>query len=285
MSTHPTDSATPHPTDATTREARERQAWDHDDLWEKCAVWVYRVIHVLEGTNTQHGERMFDDLLAAFATGASVLDVGCGQGRGTGELLKAQPARLLGIDISTKMIAEAQALVTDDRVEFRVQSTAQPLAERFDLIAGRSILHHVDYRELLARAYRDNLLPGGHMLFMEPMGHPLAVAFHRLVRSAHSPDERPLRRSDVAWLQRQFPEVAVHGINLLSFPAGIFSTFLFSSADNRLMRVADRLDRRALEVAPWLAAYARLAIIVIDKPLTSSRPSPPLHESGLSASS
>jgi 2-polyprenyl-3-methyl-5-hydroxy-6-metoxy-1,4-benzoquinol methylase len=249
------------------REAREQRAWDDDGVWERCTAWSVRVVHVLEGANTRWGERRFEQLIAAAAPGARILDVGCGQGYGTDRLLEQRPLRVLGIDLSREMIATArERLGGDERVEFRRQSTEEPLPERFDLIVGRAILHHVDFREFLARAYRDNLRAGGRMLFMEPMGHPFGVAFHRLVRSAHSPDERPLRRADVSWMRREFPRVGLEGINLLSFPAGIVSTFVFGSAENALMRGADRLDRGALERAPWLAAYARQAIIVIDKP-------------------
>jgi 2-polyprenyl-3-methyl-5-hydroxy-6-metoxy-1,4-benzoquinol methylase len=260
------------PAGVTTRDAHEQKAWDEDEVFERCDAWVKRVIHVLESPNTQHGERVFEEMIAAVAPGARVLDVGCGSGEGANTLLAHQPAQITSIDISERMIATARAHVSDQRVEFRVQSTTQPLTERFDLITGRAILHHIDFREFISRTYRDNLLPGGRLLFMEPMGHPFAVAFHRLVRSAHSPDERVLRRSDIAWLKREFPNVSIHGINLLSFPAGILSSFLFRYADNRLMRGADRLDRGALELAPWLSAYSRQAAIVIDKPPRSPGP-------------
>jgi 2-polyprenyl-3-methyl-5-hydroxy-6-metoxy-1,4-benzoquinol methylase len=255
-------------TSATLREQREQKAWNEDRVWERCNAWTSRVIHVLRGPNTRRGEERCEAIIAAAAHDARVLDVGCGRGESTLELLRYGPAHVLGIDISSEMIAVARdGAESVDRVDFRVQSVQAPLAERFDLIVGRAILHHIDFRELLPRAYEHNLLPGGHMVFVEPMSHPLAIAFHKLVRSAHTPDERPLGRSDVAWLHDEFPEVRLHGINLLSFPAGVVSTFLFTSAENCLMRASDALDRRLLAIAPWLSTYARQAIIVIDKPI------------------
>jgi SAM-dependent methyltransferase len=256
-----------HPATMTAREAHEAQAWDDDGgVHERCTAWVQRVIHVIDCPNTQHGERVYEELVATAGRGQQVLEIGCGDGEGTRTLLKYQPAHVLSLDISQRMIEIARGKVVDDRVEFSARSATQPLAERFNLIVGRAILHHLDYREFLARAYRDNLRPGGRMVFMEPMSHPFAIAFHRLVPSAHSPDERLLRPSDVAWMRRAFPWVALHGINLTSFPAGIVSSFLFASADNALTRAADRLDRRALARARGLATYSRLATIVIDKP-------------------
>jgi 2-polyprenyl-3-methyl-5-hydroxy-6-metoxy-1,4-benzoquinol methylase len=257
---------TTNPTAAVTREERERKAWNDDRVFERCDAWVHRVIHVLEGANTLEGEERFTRMIAAGARGASILDVGCGVGGVTVDLLRHEPAHILAIDISSEMIDVARASTSDERLEFRVQSTSEPLAERFDLVTGRAILHHIDFRELLARLYRDNLRPGGRMLFMEPMWHPLAAAFHRLVRSAHSPDERLVARADVAWLHAQFPQVELYGINLLSFPAGVLSSLLFSSADNRLMRAAGRLDGWMLERSASLVTYSRQAIIAIDKP-------------------
>jgi SAM-dependent methyltransferase len=254
-------------TNEAARGERERRAYDEDGVFESSAAWMQRVIHVFEGPNTRRGEALFTAALAEAARGVRVLDVGCGRGASTLGLLEAKPSYVLGIDVSTREIALAREAAKGlDRVDFRLQSAHEPIADRFDLIVGRSILHHIDFREFLRRAFDDNLLAGGRMIFMEPMGHPLVLAFHRLVRSAHTPDERPLRRADVAWLRRQFPKVTVYGINLLSFPAGIVSTFCCFSADNRLMRAADRADRRMLRAAPWLAAHARQAIIVIDKP-------------------
>jgi hypothetical protein len=103
------------------------------------------------------------------------------------------------------------------------------------------------------------------MVFMEPMSHPMTIAFHRLVRSAHTPGEYPLNLSDVHWLEQAFPRCAVHPINFLSFPAGVLSSYLFRSPDNALTRATDAIDRR-LERREWLRGYARQAIIVIEKP-------------------
>jgi hypothetical protein len=109
------------------------------------------------------------------------------------------------------------------------------------------------------------------MVFMEPMSHPMTIAFHRLVRSAHTPGEYPLNRSDVRWLEQTFPHCAVHPINFLSFPAGALSSFVFRSPDNALTRASDAIDRR-LERRGSLRGYARQAIIVVEKPSSAGDP-------------
>jgi 2-polyprenyl-3-methyl-5-hydroxy-6-metoxy-1,4-benzoquinol methylase len=253
------------PADA--RAERERRAYDEDRVFERSTAWMQRVIHVLEGANTLLGESVFRAAARDAARDADVLDVGCGRGATALALLEYGPRHVLGIDVSTREIDIArQAARGSDRLEFRVQSAQDRIEGRFGLIIGRSVLHHIDFDVFLRRAYAENLLAGGRMIFMEPMGHPLVIAFHRFVRSAHTADERPLRARDLARLRGAFPLLRVHGVNLVSFPAGIVSSFCFATADNRLMRAADRVDRRILHLAPRLAAYARQGIIVIDKP-------------------
>jgi hypothetical protein len=84
------------------------------------------------------------------------------------------------------------------------------------------------------------------------------------VRSAHTPDEWPITPADAAWLRRRF-DARIIPINLLSFPAGVVSSLVLSSPENRLMRMADALDRR-LERNGRLSARGRQGIIVIDRP-------------------
>ncbi|NJL52516.1 MAG: hypothetical protein HC930_10405 [Hydrococcus sp. SU_1_0] len=58
------------------------------------------------------------------------------------------------------------------------------------MIFGRAILHHLDYQEVLGRLYRDNLNPGGVMIFMEPLGSNLLLRLYwQLAKEAHTPDE------------------------------------------------------------------------------------------------
>jgi len=46
----------------------------------------------------------------------------------------------------------------------------EPIEGTFDIIYGRAILHHVEYKTLLKRLYEKNLNSGGFMIFMEQLG-------------------------------------------------------------------------------------------------------------------
>jgi SAM-dependent methyltransferase len=220
-------------------------------------------MHVLTSPNTMSGERCFDSLLAAQAKGGRVMDVGCGRGWLSRRLHTMGAVSVYGFDVSPYEVEQARLECGGlDGVSFEAHGAEAPIEGLFDLIAGRSILHHIDFRDVIPRLYEQNLAPGGRMIFMEPMSHPMTLAFHRLVHSAHTPDEWPLTPEDVTWLQRRF-DVHILPINLLSFPAGVLSSLLLRSPDNLLMRIADAIDR-SLQRRPFFVARGRQGIILID---------------------
>jgi SAM-dependent methyltransferase len=246
------------------RAGRERAAYDEGRVHERSHAWHRRALHVFECRNTLRGEETWQALIReAVGHGGRVLDVGCGDGETARLALSSGATYVLGIDISERQLAGALPRLVPGVLEFRVADAQQPLAEEpFDLVLGRSVLHHVDFRTFLDRVAQSNLAAGGRMLWMEPLAHPLSLAFHKLVPGAHTPDEFPLLPSDLRWIQRRFPGTHIVPINLFSFPVGAVSSLVFSSADNRLMRAADRLDQAVLSRRRW-APYARQGIIAI----------------------
>lgn len=247
------------------RITREAAAYDDGRVVETYGKWVALVPHVMSGPNSQRGDRRFVALLSERVAGNRVMEVGCGTGELSAELHAMGAEVVYGFDISARRIEEARARYGDlNGVTFRVDSAEDPIAERFDVIVGQGVLHHLDFRVTLERLFEDNLSPGGWMVFMEPMSHPFTLAFHGLVRSAHTADEWPLTPADIAWFRQRFGAYVLP-INLLSFPAGVVSSFVLPSADNRLMSLADRVDR-SLERRKRLLARGRQGIIVINRP-------------------
>jgi len=246
------------------RAERERAAYDEGRVKERSHAWMTRFEHIFDGRNTRRGEAEWESLIRqAVEGGGRVLDVGCGEGVTARLALACGATYVLGIDISERELAGAFATQIPGRLEFRVADAEQSLSDGpFDLVVGRSVLHHVDFRSFLDRIAVNNLAPGGQMLWMEPLAHPLALAFHKLVRSAHTPDEFPLLPRDLRWIRQRFPGTRIVPINLLSFPAGVVSSMLFETADNRLMRVADVTDR-ALFRHSRLVPFARQGIVLI----------------------
>jgi SAM-dependent methyltransferase len=96
---------------------------------------------------------------------ASVLDVGCGDGRFSGMLSPA--VKRVGVDLSAKAIAYARAFHED--VEFQCGSV-DSLSEQFDVVAAIQVLEHVPdgevaefLQQLAARART-----GGHVIIVVP---------------------------------------------------------------------------------------------------------------------
>jgi SAM-dependent methyltransferase len=246
------------------RTGRERVAYDEGRIQERSRAWHARASHVLGCPNTLRGEETWRQLIReTVGRGGRALDVGCASGNTAKRALSSGATYVLGVDISERQLARAWDKQVPGKLEFRVADAQEPLAEEpFDLVLGRSVLHHLDFRVFLDRVARTNLAPGGRMLWMEPLAHPLSLAFHRLVPSAHTPDEFPLLPSDLAWIRTRFPGTRIVPINLLSFPAGVLSSHVFSSADNWLMRAADRVDDAMFRL-PQVVPYARQGIIAI----------------------
>jgi 2-polyprenyl-3-methyl-5-hydroxy-6-metoxy-1,4-benzoquinol methylase len=245
--------------------SREAETFDDGRAVAENHRWVARVPHVMSSPNSTYGDRRFLSLLGGRVANRRAMDVGCGTGELSAELHAMGASAVYGFDISSRQIDEAHAKYSDlDGVTFRVHAAGVPIVGRFDVIVGQSVLHHIDFRTFLATLFEDNLMPGGRMVFMEPMSHPFTLAFHRLVPSAHTPDEWPLTPTDIRWLRQHFA-AQVMPINLFSFPAAILSSFVLPTDDNWLTRLADRVDR-SLEQRRRLLARGRQGIIVIDRP-------------------
>ena len=251
-------------TSASERARREKTAYDEGDVFERSVVWHRRARHVLEAPNTQRGEELWAALIRdAVGDGGRVLDVGSGDGSTARLALECGASYALGVDISERQLSGARRTALPGRLEFEVADAQEPLdVDPFDLVIGRSVLHHLNFREFLPRVAAHNLSSDGRMLWMEPLAHPLALAFHKLVRGAHTPDEFPLVPRDLRWIRERFHGTQIFPINFVSFPAGVLSSYVFASSDNRLLRAADAIDR-SLARRDGLVPFGRQGIIAI----------------------
>jgi SAM-dependent methyltransferase len=248
------------------RQSRERRAHDEDGVTDKNNSYYRRFSHVTLCPNSARGDALFNGFVKESATGGRVLDLCCGTGLKTRQLLELGPKYVLGIDLSEAHIATAKLSEQPGSLEFVLGDVSEPLEGQFDLIVGRGALHHIDFRPILINLSLNNLSPGGMLLFEEPLGENLITrAFHRFVPSAHTPDERPLRKSDIEWFLTTFPESSFHAFNYLSYPIGLFTSLFMKSPNNRLLRCADWIDLR-LEHLNRIRYRFRLGILVATVP-------------------
>ncbi len=109
--------------------------------------------------------------------GKAVLDLGCGAGDHCAEFIRRGAERVLGIDISEKMLALAREKNADARVEYRrlPMEELDALEGPFDLVASSLAMHYVaDFAAVAGQAHR-LLGPGG--LFVFSQEHPLTSCF------------------------------------------------------------------------------------------------------------
>ena len=110
-------------------------------------------------------------------TGLSVLDVACGDGRLTRILAHGGARRVVGVDISSEMIARARAHnaagepeAFPDRVVYQVVSAAADLfalEEKVDVVTAMYLFHYaadVDELAAMGRFIARNLRPGGRFV-------------------------------------------------------------------------------------------------------------------------
>lgn len=108
--------------------------------------------------------------------GKSVLDLGCGYGWFCRWAADAGAARVLGVDVSEKMLAQARRMGSHAAVEYArldLEQLALPPAS-YDLIYSSLAFHYVEGFDALLAAIRQSLQPGGKLVFS--IEHPVFMA-------------------------------------------------------------------------------------------------------------
>lgn len=131
-----------------------------------------RSIHGLEGAPEWPALRaMLPDL-----GGASVLDLGCGFGWFSRWAREQGAASVLGIDVSERMLARAQAETRDAAIAY-IRADLEQLdlsATSFDLAYSSLAFHYIGGLAGLAATVRAALRPGGRLVFS--VEHPIYTA-------------------------------------------------------------------------------------------------------------
>lgn len=246
------------------RSRREQILTDQGDIYQRYHARRERYRHIFDSPNTQNAESTFERILRETVPGKRVLEIGCGNGQYALRASQLGASYVLATDISHTRIAQARQYESPGVLDFQIADVAQPIEGVYDVIMGRAVLHHLDYQEALLRLARENLHEHGLMVFYEPLGSNLLMRLYQArSQDAHTPDEHPFERSDLAWLRAAFANFTLIPVNYLSLPAGVISSFFFKKSDNVLLRMADRIDTFLADRASWLHHRFRAAIFVI----------------------
>lgn len=253
--------------DSESRGRREIEAYASGKHRENRKSLYARFSHVYSNPNSQRQADYFEEFVREKALNRDVLDVGCGTGWSSQQMLEMGAKSVDGIDISADMLVEARS-IEDSRLRFFeadvTKGVYQHTGRKYDLIVGRAILHHLDYRTALKLLYGESLAPGGSMIFLEPLGEGLMMkTYWRFTQALHTPDERPFYARDIAWMESEFPEFKMLGFNFFSFPASVVSSAVFRKPDNALLKTTDKLDWWLTEHFRFFRVRCRSAIFQI----------------------
>lgn len=108
--------------------------------------------------------------------GKRVLDLGCGFGEHCKMFIDRGAARVLGIDISEKMLAVAVRENSDPKIEYRNMPMEEigAIRETFDVVVSSLALHYVEDFARVAQNVYSLLCDGGVFLFSQE--HPLVTS-------------------------------------------------------------------------------------------------------------
>jgi len=132
-----------------------------------------------------------------------VLDIGCGNGKNTGEIAARLPeGSVVGVDVSANMVAFAasQYGASHANLSFQVADARRlPFAAEFDLVVSFNALHWVPEQELALKSIHGALKPEGRaQLRLVPKGERksledvleetrLSSRWHRYFEAFHDP--------------------------------------------------------------------------------------------------
>lgn len=200
--------------------------------------------------------------------GRRVLDVGCGEGPNSA-LLAILGAKVTGVDLSAGALDVARARATLEGVAKQCTFVCSPMETApipdgsCDAVFCDAILHHLlDDLDGAMRRLMRFLRPGGVFLCIEPVSLSPVLRWLRPlapIRTAHTPDERPLDANDCAIIKRHVPNLKVKHFRFLG----------------RLERVI--LPGQNYECAPWGQRMAMWTLAHLDEALLAL---PPLRSLG-----
>lgn len=197
--------------------------------------------------------------------GKQVLDYGCGHGMAS-VVLARRGAQVTGFDLSPGYIAEAnrRAMANATPIDFLTANAEElPFADNsFDAVWGCAILHHLDL-DRAGRELRRVLRPGGVAVFCEPWGGNPLLSFARrwlpYPGKHRTPDERPLRRGDLAPLKEIFPNLEIHGFQLFAM---LRRAFRRTPKPGGLL---DRFDSFLMRRLAFLKNWCRYVVLTISR--------------------
>jgi ubiquinone/menaquinone biosynthesis C-methylase UbiE len=230
-----------------------------DDEYQRTATRKY--YSICKNVRDKYIEAVFNK-----SKGKSLLEYGCGTGSFS-RLWSENGAIVTGIDISPEGIQKAEDISKNAGfdAEYYVMNAEKTefQEDRFDIIVGMGIIHHLDLKQCYKELQRI-LKEGGQAIFIEPLGHnPIINLYRSLTPRMRTEDEHPLMVKDIKLIEEYFQRVEVHYYILFALMAVPFrDTKIFKT----LLACLESIDNIVFRV-PFFRRYAWQIIIHASHPI------------------
>ncbi|NLW03265.1 MAG: class I SAM-dependent methyltransferase [Clostridiaceae bacterium] len=114
--------------------------------------------------------------LAPDLRGKSVLDLGCGYGENCVRFLELGARKVMGLDISAKMLEVARKENSSPNIQYvnKSMTDLNEITETFDVVFSSLAVHYIEDFDKLVKDVYDHLNLGGYFIFSQE--HPLTTA-------------------------------------------------------------------------------------------------------------
>jgi len=194
-----------------------------------------------------------------------VLDYGCGTGSATQKIASLKPSKLFGIDISEVSINKAieNAKNSNLQIDYSIDNCEETKfeAEKFNLVFGSGILHHLNLVKSVSEINRI-LKNNGEMVFLEPLGtNPLINFYRKLTPKSRSEDEHPFLKKDFDFIESLFEQVT---IKYYGFFTLVFFLFYKNPQKSIIFKIISKLDYYFFKIK-YFKRFAWSVLIIAKK--------------------
>lgn len=202
----------------------------------------------------------------------TVLDLGCGKGETTIELLR-EGAYVVAIDISPLSIELVKRCAKKEGFDNKLTAQCVDATnlsticdESIDIVVGSGILHHLTDMEKVLLEIKRVMKPTGYAVFYEPLGmNPALKLYRTLTPSKRTKMEAPLNMKDIHLIQNLFPMTIFRFFENFTLISKLCTTLHMDALARRIMPFLIRCDNKLLRNKGKITVFQKMAWVIVMK--------------------